>query len=84
MSKEAEAKKTEEEAKKKEAAKFKKGDVVNNASPVDLNAINFANRNVVKWKEMSSGKQPRATAPVIAGLKTLGSGMKGMRLKGRK
>ena len=73
--KEAEAKKTE--------PKFKKGDVINNASPVDLNSINFANRTVTKYKEMSSGKKPRATAPPISGLKTLGSGMKGMRLKGR-
>ncbi len=70
--------------KKEEKKKYKEGDVIKNSSPIDLNSVNFANKNVVKWKKTSSKAKKRNPAPKIAGLKGLGSSMKTMRMKKRK
>ena len=67
--------------KKEEKKKYKEGDVIKDSSPVDLNSVNFANKNVAKWKKTSSKVKKRNLAPKISGLKGLGSSMKTMRMK---
>lgn len=67
------AKNTEKDkVENKEGKKYKKGDVSEKVSKIDLDKYNFKNSDVVKWTEKNTPKPRMASAQPISGLASLG------------
>lgn len=68
------AKNTDKEKSEKAVEKkYKKGDINDKVSKIDLDKYNFKNSDVVKWTEMKPTQVKRASAQPISGLSSLGT-----------
>jgi hypothetical protein len=84
--KKTEKKKTTRPNQQKEENKYKSGDA-NKGKPVDLNAVNFKNKDVVKWDMSKKGgkrKVSKGRNISFGGRKLQGSGGTKMRLHRKK